>query len=897
MAKGTTYSRPQAKRFRATAISQIYMGIFGGRCKRLLFFLGCLVTMYTMADATERGFDLNIPASNADIALKRLSHQTGYSVIFKSVEVEHIKTNSLVGHYTLTAALRALFRGTILSGGLTKSGIITVSQKLPGESGGEQMANKKTKRSLYAGVAALLTSALGLTDVAGQDAGNGPDTNVLVLEEVIVTARKREENLMDTPISITAFTAEDLSNRQIERINQIAEASPNVVFRTHANASANNNNAIVYIRGIGQDDYIPTVEPGVGIYLDNAYIAQTTGAVLDVVDVESIQVLRGPQGTLFGRNTIGGAVLINTNKPNDEFRGNLEFIAGSYDHLQGKGSINIPLTDNFFAKGSFLARHKDGYVDLPLIDDDDGGGSDDTQAGRLALRWLPSSNLTIDASVDYTGSKSDARPSVLEGPIDEFNPATDAGAYNVIIAPLADFTPLYTNAFFNPPEDRSSNATRHIRSDSDIWGISLNISWDVAGLNIKSLTNYRNIELDDQRDSDHSPADVVTIGDVLDSEQFSQELQVSGQSFKERLKWLTGLYYFEEENFNVNDVTFPFFGVISGSITDNTSLALFFQGTYEITERLSLTAGLRYTKEDKDFIVDDRIQYLVRVFNPPSPGAFINFPPQAVKVVPNGVSEADETELDPHVNLTYRWNDDFMTYFSYSEGFKGGGFVQRVQPGQMVTNFGPEFATVYEVGFKWDGFDRHLKLTGAGFFTDYEDLQITVQRQIAPVKENAGDAEIYGAELEMTIVPMDRWLISAGIGYLDAEYTELAPQATIAVTNELPSIPEWQLNTSVSYMLPVPTLSGTLVTRFDWSWSDEYALAADNLVFRDDLHLLNASLVYQHDSERWEVAFLGRNITDEFYITTPGGNLATAGYREVTVGQPGEWGIKFNYRF
>ena len=736
-----------------------------------------------------------------------------------------------------------------------------------------------------------------------------------VIEEVIVTARKREENLMDTPVSISAFTAEDIGNKQIERIHQIAESAPNVVFRTHSASSGNNNNAVVYIRGIGQDDFVPTVEPGVGIYLDDVYISQTTGAVIDILEIESIQVLRGPQGTLFGRNTIGGAVLINTKKPHEEFEGSVEFIGGSYDHLQGKAYFNVPISDNLFASATVMVRHKDGYVDFPLVSGDDGGGSDDTEAGRIALRWEPIDTLTIDLSADYTHTESDGRPNVLGSTIIEGPPpGPDSANYNVIVAPLAGMPP-YTNAeYYVPRKAYTSFGTLNDRSDGEIWGVSLALDWDIGGLNFKSITNYRDVASHDRRDEDHSPIDIITdVADILDADQFTQEIQISGRGFYDRLKWLLGFYYFEEEALNANPVNFPFFGAVSGSHIDNYSLAVFSQATYDITDDLSLTFGLRYTKEEKDSIVDhSEIQYVTRFFAPgglpfPAPpgttfsGPFALFPPGvATLLAPAGVYEANEEQVDPYVSLSYRWNDDLLTYFSYSEGFKGGGFVQRVVPRATVTSFNPEFASVYEIGFKWDGLDNRLRLTGAGFFTDYTDLQITVNRGIAPSKENGGDAEIYGFELEATIVPAPSLQVTAGVGYLDAEYTKLDPQATIPITNLLPSIPEWQLNASAAYTVPLSgVLSGSLTARVDWSWTDGFFLEADNVDghYQDSYHLLNAALAYTPDSEKWELVLQGRNITDKLHITAVNNDRLIQGYLDHTLAPPAEWNVKFKYYF
>ncbi len=758
----------------------------------------------------------------------------------------------------------------------------------------------------------LVTSVLPMPPVWAAD------DKEFAIEEVVVTARRRTENLMDTPVSITAFSGADLTNRSIERINDIAEAVPNVEFRSTANASSSNNNAIVFIRGVGQSDFVPSVEPGVGIYVDEAYIPGVAGAVMNLVDIESIQVLRGPQGTLFGRNTIGGAVLINTVKPGNEFGGQVDAIGGNDDWMEAKASLNLPISNTLFSRATILARDRDGWVDYPNVDGDDGGGSDETLGARIALRWEPSDDLTVDFNADYTNSKSDGATNVQRGPISNDAPGltctsanvfpppgvpsgcTTVGQYNFGVAPALGL-PLYDGSSSLGSGSYTNLGTQIDGVDSDIWGMNLTVNWDMGWANVKSITNYRNFESIDGRDEDSSPIILSRIRDDMDAESWSQEIQISGLSFNDRLNWTTGFYYSEDDTVNLNPVDFPPFGLVSGSIVEKTSMAVFAQGTYEVTSQLSLTMGLRYTMEDKDFIVDDRIQYVTRLFGGVigGPPIFLFLPPNAFTLASKGVTTSDHNELDPYVNLSYHWSDNLMTYFSYSEGFKGGGFVQRIVPGADVTPFSPEFATVYEVGFKWEGMESRLRLTGAAFFNDYTDLHIVVQRGIAPSTENAGDAEVFGGELEMLWLPLpDQDLrISAGLGILDAEYKKLAPTATIPITNELPSVADVQYNVSASYTLPQDVFSGSLTLRMDYSWTDDYELHANNLTTQESYGLLNASVTWISESENWEVSFRGRNVTDELYLGSPQNELGVQGYTNPTVGRDAQFSGRVTYRF
>lgn len=725
------------------------------------------------------------------------------------------------------------------------------------------------------------------------------------LEEITVTARRRDESLMSTPVSVTAFTGEDLQQRQIERVHEIGASTPNLEFRNHANAGSSNSNAVVYIRGVGQSDFAVSTEPGVGIYVDEAYISQASGAVIDLVDIESIQVLRGPQGTLFGRNTIGGAVLVNTVKPNEEFGGSAHATLGT-DELREVGvKVNVPLTDTLFSRLSFQARERDGWVDYVNVPGSDGGGSDETWGARLALRWLATDDLTIDFSADYTDTETDGPPNIVTR-IENFNSAgglTNAGQYNIAVAPFAGLTPAYDNTFVTKDDAYKNFGTFFEGGEQEIWGGTLTVAWDLDAFSLKSITNYREIESTDGRDEDGSPMEISHVRDDLDAEQFSQEFQLSGQAFDDKLTWTTGVYYFEDEAVNINPVQFPHVTLVSGAIVEKESSAWFGQASYDLSDKWSLTVGARYTDENKDFLVDDRIQYVTSVWlpflDPANPPIFVFPPPNAVTLAAKGKTEANINNKDYHANLSYQWTEDLLVYASYSEGFKGGGFVQRVIPGQAVTSYDPEFAEVYELGFKWEG--ETLRLTGALFYTDYSDLQITLFRVFAPVTENAGDAEIYGAELEFLWIPSDNWKISGGVGLLDAEYTtEINDDSgLVSKDDDLASTPELQYNLSASYTWPEPVLSGALTFRLDYSYQSDYYMEAANDPDQEQkaFGLLNGAITWVSESEQWEVALRGRNLTDEVYWTSPQGGVEANGIVGPTVGQPVEYSLRVGFRF
>lgn len=727
------------------------------------------------------------------------------------------------------------------------------------------------------------------------------------LEEVTVTARRREERLMETPVSITAISAAELASRQIEQSNQIAQMTPNLVYRNVTNSS--NVGGSIYIRGIGQGDWVPTVQPGVGVYMDGAYVARINGSLAEIVDIDSIQVLRGPQGTLFGRNTVGGAVLINTVKPDDVLNAYVDVKAGSFDLRQVKASVNVPIADRFYGKFSVLLRDRDGYIDTPNISAADKFPGNRTVAARAALRWL-TDELTFDWSADYFKHRSDGPPMVLEA-IFPSVPGNNVFQYNTIVAPALGL-PLADGRYATGRNSSTNFGSEWKgRQGADIVNTTLAVQWDLNDrLTLKSISNFRDMDSEEFRDGDGTPLPIVSFDNPIDSRQFSQEINLSGQSESERLKWLLGVYYFDEDTENVSLVNFPTFHIASGAKVQNSSKAVFGQFTYEATAKASLTLGARWTDEKLDSIVDDTNQHLTSFFcattgRPPfCPAGFVGYltlpaPPAAgsIRIMPNGVFKSKEQRTDPYVNFSYKFTDSLMAYASYSRGFKGGGFVQRITPGNTVTTFGPEVAKVSELGVKWASTNDRVRITGAVFHTDYQDLQVPVTTRTGVAIQNASDATIKGGELEAAASLGEHWRISMGLGYLDGEYKNFRPNVQFSSNNRLPSVMEWQSNASLVYSAPVPT--GRIVARLDHSFMDDYYANAQNVpgTLVPSRSVLNAGFTYAPESERWEAAVEVRNLTDRVIVEEVYGDLAANGVLMPILAPPREWAVRFRYNF
>ncbi len=768
------------------------------------------------------------------------------------------------------------------------------------------------------------------------------------LEEIVVTARKREESLQDTPISIAAFTTQDLEARGIVDFSELGEFTPNVTFDFTSAISGGNSAAIIMIRGVGTSDWALPVDPGVGLYLDGVYIARTVGQVMDTVDVERIEVLRGPQGTLFGRNTIGGAISVITKKPTtDEVYGRVEAAIGSYDRLDLNGYINVPFSDTFAGSASISSRTRDGYVKNIFPGAPDLGDNDDL-SGRIALRWAPSDSVTFDLSGDYSTTDEAPAGNVLidviedpDSPIRGFTPLlnslsgdpqcsdrTDPGRLNNTACYNSQWAigPFRTNSshLSSTPELQTSERfgiAVKPESSLDVWGIASTIEWDITdNLTLKSITAHRRVEDGFwSRDAGHSGNQnhiTARTTNLYEQEQTTQEFQLLGSAFEDRLSWVVGVYYLEEEGSHLDVVELPLNTVFdSGGTIDNSSTAVFTQGTFDVTEQFSVTLGVRYTDEKKEFVAESVVG--IDEGNPEFGGAGlvtglpdcldnpIPLPGNGACVLPDTPVNSDTSETEPYLNLSYRFTDDFMAYASYSEGFKGGAFTQRVFPPALVTpTAGPEFVEVYEAGFKSTWLDSRMRLNGAVFFNDYTDLQVNVNQAtgtgggtvIGTVTANAAAAEIFGFELEMTAVPSAASLIQIGVGYLDAEYVELDDTVSqFTLDSELVNAPEWNINIGGQYKFDLSN-AGSLVARVDYSYTSEVYNDSTNadLLRQSSNSLVNAALTWTDRNDQWSATLGGKNLTDETYLVT---GFSGSGIVEGVYGLPKTWSVSVRRSF
>ena len=792
------------------------------------------------------------------------------------------------------------------------------------------------KSSIAALVSASFLAPISSISIAEESSG-------FSLEEVVVTARKREEGLQNAPISITAATGEMLELRQIKTGENLGQVTPNLDFSSQSPSSGNNASSQVFLRGVGQTDFLPTTDPGVGIYTDGVYLARSTGGNFDFLDIERVEVLRGPQGTLFGRNTIGGAIDFKSKAPTEDFEGKLKLTIGEDSLAEAVATLNVPFSDDFRGRFNVLRKTRDGYV--TRLSDGEDLGDDNGISARAYLVWEPSDTAKISLIADYHDSDENGSPMVFNtigtSPANAFATfaSQTAGCPGVVsLGPPAGRTGTPEN---NDPRCANNqwdagpfatNGTFPTASEHEEFGLNLTTEWQLDNVEIKTITAYRDSDSFSSTDADNTPLDVFDRVNTDFQEQFSQEIQFKGTAFNDSVNWIVGLYYFEEEAEDVNIVRFAGAGFGDGGLgiesigglVENDTQAAYGQATWDATDQLSITAGLRYTEETKSFTPNVRVlgdiasgggRYFAETGCLLVPVDRSNFPTSGSGLslitiaggCPTSESQLvkqtfDIDEVTPMLNAAYQWTDNVMTYATYSEGFKSGGFGARVvAPVTGAKPYDPEFVETIELGLKSTLFDDKLRFNAALFTTDYSDMQIVIRQDFNPVPFNAGEAGIDGAEFEITFIPNSSWQINAGLGLLDASYDSLSAEvlaAGITVDSDLPHVPEVTANIGIAYY--AETSWGSISPRIDWSYRDELFFDANNseVIAADSHSVVNLAVNFTNSDGTWEATLGLNNATDEIYRVA--GNQALGGaasYVESTYARPRNWFLSATYNF
>lgn len=756
------------------------------------------------------------------------------------------------------------------------------------------------------------TSLLGFGPVAilimtcanasAQESGDRADT----LEELIVTARRIEESQQDVPIAITTVTGKALLERGIFSTDTLDNIVPNLQFSNNAPLAGNNNSSQVFIRGIGQTDPTGTVDPGVGLYIDDVYMGQSIGGTMDFRDIASVQVLRGPQGTLFGRNTIGGAILLNTTEPGDTVSVTAQGRVGTDNLIQVFGAIDLPVSDKIRTRFTVGSRDQDGYVTRLVDGLDLGDTNNSTFTGKVIFDVTD--NLQVKLLLDHTQADENGTPLV-------FAASTETAAFQWAVSiaagcpgavpgqvPLID-DPRCANDF-QAAGPFANNGTFPLRSRLENYGGSFQVAYALSDtVTVKSITAFRQINWEGTRDADNTPFPILHTEYDSRGEQFSQEVQVSYVS--DRLSAVTGLFLYDEVIDDMLTVTLAPPPAPLGTrdsdnvLIDNHNYAVFGQVNYDLTDSLSLTVGARYTDETKASTPDQ--------FSLDTPD---------IKWVPNEEFKRSFDALTLNVSAAYRWSDALMTYATFSQGFKSGGWNSHfnfpIPPTDLeqIIPFAEEKADNLEFGFKADLLNNSLRINGAVFFTDYRDLQITFRYGVAPFLTNAGSASNNGAELEVSWIPAPGLIIDASLAYLDANIDEVTaldaaslqnPIVTgVAVGNRLPFAPEFQGSFGIGYDFEMD--GGYSITpRIDTSFQTTTFFDAINtpeIAQNEARFLVDASIALNAPDQGWQIVVGGLNLTNQLYPIAGNSSLGSgSGYAEIGFARRAQWYVDFRVDF
>lgn len=771
-----------------------------------------------------------------------------------------------------------------------------------------------------AAAAALICPAPGFA------AARAPGEDVAQVEEIIVSARRREEDLQKTPVSIIALSAESLEARSVSNIGDLSQFTPNVTIApdfTVGDAASS-----VFIRGIGQTDYRIFSDPAVATYVDGVFIPRALGGLMDIMDLERVEVLRGPQGTLYGKNSVAGAINLVSRKPQAEPEGFLQFSLGDYKRYEIKGGMNAPITDNLYVRVSGIARTFAGWG--KVINDVDLNGNlnesarrndQELAAGRVQLLWTGEADLEALLSID--GTRSRGHGSLRHG----FGTDNRAlgGTYNSLVTANRLKLPLYNTALVPAnPYQRTANFAES--SSLNIFGASLTVTKGLGPVDLKSVTSYRTLNDRLSNDIDATQADIWKQVEYNDQHQWGQELQASGEAISGRLNYVLGLFYFEETS--KRDLTsvqlepLAILGLYPTNVSQktsarvsSTSYAAYGQGTFHVTDALSLTAGLRWTKEEKSMSLD-------RLGSAGLPGVT---PVQGIK----GQNAGEWSDVSPRFGIEYQWTPDLMSYASAARGFKSGGFNGRpspLLPNNGLLPFDPETLTTYETGLRSTWFDNRLRLNATVFFSKYDDIQTTatqlVNGVVTVIVGNAASATMKGAELELTTRPHSRLRLDANLGYIDAAYDDITGAATLFKGNRngvgqavpagndsvFPLSPKYSANLGAELQLPLLESHGELKARFDASYQSKSS--PDTNPWRADAPsgallpkseeldartIINARLSYSSADGRYDLAAYVTNLADERYRASAVDFNTGFGFEQF--GPPRQYGVSLKVNF
>ena len=756
------------------------------------------------------------------------------------------------------------------------------------------IARKQTLTASIVLASAIPFSLFGLASANATEAGASSGASAQAqasaptsLNEVTVTAQYRSQTVQDTPLAITALTGQALDDRNITDIAGAGNLAPNVSLTR--GAAGFGQMASIFIRGIGQADPHFAVEPGVGMYIDDVYYGVLPGSVFRLLDTDRIEVLRGPQGTLAGKNSIGGSIKLFSRQPGPDPDAYAELSYGSLNLVSGRAASNFTLVeDQLYARISFAGERRDGYLDRLDYGCVTGNFSNGTQqhdtscklgtqggeelwTARASLKWTPSNRITntLIFDIDEDNSENPAAKTIIQSPL-------WAGTNNYITC-----AKCYTNyeTYIGYPMAPNPASTGSVvlpsKTPLSAMGVTNKFQYDFTDmLRVESITAYRTSDVKFVNPMDATPASINDQLWRLHHKQFTQELRLSGE-FSDFAEWTVGGFYYDAKGTSGGRIIIDYGLAPGGGLPPGlpiTPLDIFFRDPVKTrsksvfahaalhpTDRLTVTLGIRYTDDLKRFTF---VRY--HADGTPDPSLLYN-----VNVAYKG------SHTDYRANLSYEWSDSLMTYAQISTGYRGGGVNPRPFFISQALPYNPETLTAYEVGLKSELFDRRATFNLSAFYNQFKNLQGVLNQCDAfspfpgapcAMNTNIGNAHIKGLELEAQVTPVDGLRFDGSIGLLDFQYKNVAAGSGITLDMKPAYAPSTQGQVGVQYEFSLGG-AGTLTPRFDLTYRSKLQTlnvnSADSQIA--SLTLLNARIAWRNPDNNWELAFAVSNLTDKFY--------------------------------
>lgn len=728
---------------------------------------------------------------------------------------------------------------------------------------------QKNKSFSCAGVVALCATVAAPGALA-----QATDVGENIPEEIVVTAQRRAERIQDVPVAITAFSASEIENAAIERLSDVAAYTPGLELSGMQSIGF----SAPKIRGVQADAARLGAEPATGVYIDEVYFGSNASLNSDLFDVDRIEVLRGPQGTLYGKNTIGGAINVLLKKPTPEFEGQASVEVGNYDLLRLRGTLNVPLSDKVFTRLTAYKTERDGYTSNRFDGSSLNGA--DSSGGRFALRWLVDDLTTVDLLLASARDRGTGR-------------AADIGDPSLRL--ITETVMGYRDG--DPFDNAVSQDHRSIEHRDLDWSY-LRLEREFSGFDFVSLSAYSAFDYQNPADTDSTPFDLLVDNVTGDLSQISQEFRFVSNSTDAPMKWILGVYY-QRSDLHAESIIelgsdLALFGIPedrANSFADlvSDSYAVFGQTSYRISSKFTLTGGLRYTHERKDFQFR---QDGGRV------GLFASVP----------LDRRDDSWnfLSGVLTADYRWSDDVMSYLTISRGSKSGGFNDGLNGPGAMTPYDPEHLWNLELGTKASFLDDKVYVGVAAYHMWWRDMQT---RYLPPgttsfIVVNSGRATRPGLEVELGLRPAAGLEISSSLTYQakgdSTNSTSSTPNAELARV-----FPEYTASLRAQYVVPLIG-STELLVRGEYTYRDETASSAtqpDPALMQEQRNLVNARIGLQSAGGRWAVSLWGRNLTDQAYIVSAG-DLSTAlgpGFpllpKQIWLGEPRTYGVEFQVSF